>query len=64
MLFMLQVFHEQARQGSAGEGGPIGHSGPRVRVGSEAGAAVGVEHKVVSMGVAAGAEHEVASMGR
>jgi hypothetical protein len=34
--FMLQVFHEQARQGGASEGGPLGRNGPRMRVGSEA----------------------------
>ena len=51
---MLQVFHERARQGGAGEGGPLGHNGPQVRVGSEAGA----EHEAASMGVATGAKHE------
>ena len=60
--FMLQVFHEQARQGGAGEGGPLGRSGPRVRAGSEAGAVAGAEHRAVSMGMAAGAEHEAKSM--
>jgi hypothetical protein len=62
--FMLQVFHEQARQGGASEGGPLGRSGPHVREGSEAGAGAGVEHKAVSMGVVAGAEHEAAFKGR
>jgi hypothetical protein len=61
--FILQVFHEQARQRGAGEGGPLRRSGPRMRVGSEAGAAAGVEHKDVSMGVAPGTEHEAAFMG-
>jgi hypothetical protein len=32
-----------------------------MRMGSEAGAVAGAEHKVISMGVVAGAEHEVAS---
>jgi hypothetical protein len=60
--FMLQVFHEQARQGGTDEGGPLGCSGPRVHAGSEAGAAAGAEHKAISIGVAAGTEHEVTSM--
>jgi hypothetical protein len=58
--FMLQVFHEQARQEGAGEGGPLGHSGSRMCAGSEASA----EHKALSMGMAADAEHEAASMDR
>jgi hypothetical protein len=62
--FMLQVFHDQARQGGTGEGGPLGRSGPRVHAGSEAGVAAGVEHKAVSMGLAAGAEHKAASIGK
>jgi hypothetical protein len=45
------------------QGGPLRRNGPRVRAGSEAGAAVGVEHKAVFMGVAGGVEHEAASMG-
>jgi hypothetical protein len=45
------------------QGGPLRRNGPRVRAGSKAGAAVGMEHKAVSMGVAGGAEHEAASMG-
>jgi hypothetical protein len=61
--FMLLAFHEQAWQGGTGEGGPLGHSGPGVQVGCEAGAAAGAEHKVVSMGVVADAEHEATSMG-
>ena len=28
---MLQMFHVQARQGGAGEGGPLGRNGPCVR---------------------------------
>ena len=59
---MLQVFHKQAQQGCAGEGGSLGRSGPRMRVGSEAGVAEGAEHKAISIGVAAGAEHEATSM--
>jgi hypothetical protein len=35
--FMFEVFHEQAWQGGAGEGGPFGCSDPRKRAGSEAG---------------------------
>ena len=54
------MFHEQVRQEGAGEGGPLGRSGPHVHVGSEAGAAAGAEHKAISMGVAAGVEHEAA----
>ena len=57
--FMLQVFYEQARQGCADEGGPLGRSGPRVRTGSEA----GTEQKTISMGVAADVEHKTTSMG-
>jgi hypothetical protein len=57
MLYGASV-HEQARQGDAGEGGPLRRSGPPVRAGSEAGAAAGAEHKAVSVG----AEHEVASI--
>jgi hypothetical protein len=57
------VFHEQARQGGAGEGGPLGRRCPRVRARSETGATAGAEHKAVSMGVAVEAEHETASMG-
>jgi hypothetical protein len=34
--FMLQVFHEHAWQEGAGEGGPLGGSGPRIRMESEA----------------------------
>jgi hypothetical protein len=33
------MFHEQGREGGSGEGSPLRRSGPRVRVGSEAGAA-------------------------
>jgi hypothetical protein len=45
-------------KGGASKGGPFVRSGPRVHVGSEAGA----EHKAVSMGVATGAEHEATSI--
>jgi hypothetical protein len=61
--FILQVFHKQARQGGAGEGGPLGHSGPRTRARKRTGrVAVGAEHKAVSMDLATSAEHEAASM--
>jgi hypothetical protein len=33
------VFHEQGREGGAGKGSPLRRSSPRVRMGSEAGAA-------------------------
>jgi hypothetical protein len=60
--FYVASVHEQARQGGAGEGGPLRRSGPPVRAESEASAAAGAEHKAVSVGVAVGAEHEAASM--
>jgi hypothetical protein len=53
--FMSQVFHERVRQGGAGEGGPLGHSGPRVR-GSRRGA------QSCILGRGSKAEHEVASI--
>jgi hypothetical protein len=56
--FMLQVFHQEVWLGGAGRGGPLGHSGPRVHAGSQA----GVEQKTISMGVASSVEHEAASM--
>jgi len=43
----------QSRQRGAGEGGPLGRSGPHIRAGSEVGVTAGAEHKVVSMGVVA-----------
>jgi hypothetical protein len=55
--FRLQ--HERDK-GAQAKVGPLGHNGPRVRAGSEA----GMEYKGVSMGVATGIEHETASMGR
>jgi hypothetical protein len=61
MLYVASVSWPGAVEG-AGKGGPLGHNGPRVRVGSEAGAAVGAEYKAVSIGVAVGAEHEATSM--
>jgi hypothetical protein len=61
--FIFQVFHEQTWQGGAGECGPLGHSGPRMRAGREAGTAIATERKAISIDVATGAEHEAASMG-
>jgi hypothetical protein len=60
--FTLQVFHQQARLGSVGRGGPLGCSGSCVRVGSQAGATAGAKHKVVSMDMAVAVEHEAVSM--
>jgi hypothetical protein len=60
--FMLQVFHEQVRQGGTCKGGPLGRSDPRVHAGSKAGAVADAKHQAVSIGVAAGAEHEATSM--
>ena len=56
------MFHEQARKGGAGEGGPFGRSGPLVRTVSESGAIALAKHKAVSMGMAVDVEHEAASM--
>jgi hypothetical protein len=54
---MLQVFHEQTRQGWAqAKVVPSGAAVPPC-------AAAGAEHKAISIGVAAGVEHEAASMG-
>jgi hypothetical protein len=41
---MLQVFHEKARQGGIGEGGPLGRINPCVRARSEVGAAESCIH--------------------
>jgi hypothetical protein len=60
--FTLQVFHQQARLGGSGRGGPLRRNGSRVRVGSQVGTTVGAEHKVVSMDMAVGMEHKAASM--
>jgi hypothetical protein len=63
MLYVASVSSTGATTGHR-RGGSLGHmrSRPRVRMGSQAGAIAGVEHKVVSMSVAAGVEHEAASM--
>jgi hypothetical protein len=45
--FMWQVFHQQARLGCAGRGGPLRCSGPCMCSGSQVGVTAGTEHKTV-----------------
>ena len=60
--FMLQMFHEQTRQGAQAEVEPSGTVAPACAR-EAARATAGAEHKTVSMGVAPGVEHEGASIG-